>query len=221
MLGRLHERYGDRLNFLTIEDPVERDLGFAGQTQVNEAQGLTFERALRAALRQDPNVLMIGEVRDEETARTAVQAGMTGHLVFSTIHAGRATRVFTRLLSMGAPPYLVASALGGAIAQRLARVLCPRCRRKGPDGEFFVAAGCEACGQTGHRGRTGLFELAVVTESLRERILSQATPQEIAVEAARAKVGDLVGQGRRMLETGEIARAEFEYLFAGEETSEG
>ncbi|MCL5269140.1 MAG: Flp pilus assembly complex ATPase component TadA, partial [bacterium] len=118
MLAHLHAARGDRLNFLTIEDPVERDLGFAGQVQVDEAKGLTFERALRAALRQDPNVLMIGEIRDQETARTALQAGMTGHLVLSTLHAGRSSLVFSRLVSIGVSRYLTASALTGVLAQR-------------------------------------------------------------------------------------------------------
>ncbi|MCX7718333.1 MAG: ATPase, T2SS/T4P/T4SS family [Candidatus Sumerlaeaceae bacterium] len=217
MLSRLHERRGDRLNILTIEDPVERDLGFASQVQVSEPQGLTHERALRAALRQDPNVLMIGEVRDADTARVAIQAGMTGHLVISTLHAGRASRVFTRLLSMGVEPYLVASAMAGAVAQRLARRLCPACRRVEGAAAEWTAGGCAECDFTGHRGRRGLFEAVIVTEELRGLILARATSSQIAAQAAREQVGDLVAEGRRLADTGEISRAEFEYLLAGEE----
>jgi general secretion pathway protein E len=217
MLARLQKRRGDRLNILTIEDPVERDLGFASQVQVNEPQGLTYDRALRAALRQDPNVLMIGEVRDADTARVAIQAGMTGHLVISTLHAGRATRVFTRLLSMGVEPYLVASAMAGAVAQRLARRLCPACRRVEGAAAVWTAHGCPDCAFTGHLGRRGLFEAVIVTEQLRGLILARATSAQIAAQAAREQVGDLVTEGRRLADAGEIARAEFEYLLAGEE----
>jgi general secretion pathway protein E len=220
MLERLRRRHGERMNFLTIEDPVERDLGFAGQVQVNRAQGLTFETALRSALRHDPNALMIGEIRDAETARVAIQAGMTGHLVVSTVHAGRAARVFARLLSMGMEPYLVASALGGAVAQRLARVLCPACRRAAPESVGgFEAPGCEECDSTGVRGRTGLFELAEATEALRELILSRAAPGLVSAEAARGQSTDLPAEGRRLVEQGEISRAEFDFVLADEPES--
>ncbi|MCX7047632.1 MAG: ATPase, T2SS/T4P/T4SS family [Candidatus Sumerlaeota bacterium] len=216
MLRRLNATHGDRLNFVTIEDPVECNLGFAAQVQVNEAQELTFGRALRAALRQDPNVLMIGEIRDEETAITAIQAGMTGHLVISTLHAGRAARVFTRLLSMGIPSYLVASALSGAVAQRLARVLCAKCRRPAPsEVGGFMAAGCDECAGTGYQRRAGLFELVLVTEHLRELILARSTVDQIASEAAHSQVGDLTKKARSLFEIGAISRAELEFLSAG------
>ncbi|MBX7247155.1 MAG: GspE/PulE family protein [Candidatus Sumerlaeaceae bacterium] len=223
MLQHLHARRGDRLHVVTIEDPVERDLGFAGQVQVNEPQGLTFDRALRAAMRQDPNVLMIGEVRDAETARIAIQAGMTGHLVISTLHAGRASRVFTRLLSMGVEPYFVAAALTGVVAQRLARVLCPACRMAvGGDPTLgFVAEGCAECNLTGYRGRTGLFEVVPVTESLRELILARATSAQIAAAARSVQSGDLVSEGHRLVASGEISRAEFEYLLAADDRDSG
>lgn len=207
MLQRLHEREGDTRHIVTIEDPVERDLGFATQVQVADAQGLGFAVALRAALRQDPNVLLIGEVRDAETAQVCVQAGMTGHLVLSTLHAGRASRVFTRLLSMGIEPYLVASALHGAIAQRLVRRACPRCR---PDdsGGAVSCDGCEHCGHTGHAGRLGIFELCGMSESLREAILARATPDRIAAEARGQRVGDLEREAIRLRGEGTIAAAE-------------
>jgi general secretion pathway protein E len=208
MLERLHTMHGDRVNVLTIEDPVERDLGFASQVQINNAQGLTFEKALRAAVRQDPNVLMVGEVRDAETARTVVQAGMSGHLVMTTMHAGRASRVFTRLLSMGMEPYLVGSSLCGAIAQRLVRKLCVSCR----------GAGCAECNQTGSSGRMGLFEVVGVTERLRELMLAKASASDIAAEAARNMLGDLLTQGRQMVADGQISEAEFQFVLSGEES---
>lgn len=207
MLERLHDRHRDRINIVSIEDPIERDLGFASQVQVNKSQGLTFEKALRAALRQDPNVLMLGEVRDAETARTVVQAGMSGHLVITTVHAGRAVRVFTRMLSMGMEPYLVGSSLCGAMAQRLARRLCGDCH----------GDGCTACNGTGSAGRVALFEVVTVTEKLRELMLAKAPPAEIASEAARTMTGDLTAQGRAMVEQGIISEAEFQFLLAGEE----
>lgn len=217
MLNFLNENCGERLNFLSIEDPVERDLGFAGQVQVNETQGLTFARTLRAALRQDPNILMIGEMRDTETARIAIQAGMSGHLVISTLHAGRACRVFTRLLSMEIEPYLVASALTGVEAQRLARLLCTKCRKPNSRGAGFVAAGCEECSFTGVRGRTGIFEITVVTEELRDMIISRATPERIAQLAAQLQLGNLVEEGKQLRDRGDISLAEYEYLLASDE----
>lgn len=220
MLHELHQRRGDRLNFLTIEDPVERDLGFAGQVQVNEAQGLTFEKALRAGLRQDPNVLLIGEIRDLETARVCVQAGMTGHLVLSTLHAGRVSRLFTRLLSMGVEPYLVASAVTGAVAQRLARTLCEHCRRPveaSTPTAGFIAEGCEHCSFSGYGGRKGMFEAASVGEALRELILSRATPARIATQVAAEQAGDLARESERLVVEGIISRAEVELLLAQED----
>jgi general secretion pathway protein E len=222
MMQELHLHRGDRLNFLTIEDPVERDLGFASQVQVNEAQGVTFEKALRAGLRHDPNVLLIGEIRDIETARVCVQAGMTGHLVLSTLHAGRVSRVFTRLLSMGLEPYLVASALCGAVAQRLVRTLCTHCRQATPTAHatHWVAPGCEQCAFTGHKGRTGLYELALVDEGLRELILSRSTPGQIAAHVAAHQRGDLHSEGTRLAAEGVISRAELEEALSLEEPAQ-
>jgi type II secretory ATPase GspE/PulE/Tfp pilus assembly ATPase PilB-like protein len=214
MLQRIHDTRGERANIVTIEDPVERDLGFAAQVQVNDPQGLTWDRALRAALRQDPNVLLIGEIRDEATARIAVQAGMTGHLVISTLHAGRAAKVFTRLLSIGVEPYLVASALTGVIAQRLVRLLCPDCRREDPAGGFR-SEGCEACRGAGFRGRTGIFEVIPMTEPLRERVLERAAFPQIALEAAKSQTGDLAAEARRLAGKGTISRTEAEFVVAG------
>ncbi len=237
MLRWLNQHHGDRMNILTIEDPVERDLGFAGQVQVNTAQGLTFERALRSALRQDPNVLMLGEIRDTETARVTMQAGMSGHLVISTLHAGRASLVFSRLLSMGIEPYLVASAISGAIAQRLARAICKACasgRDSSPSRPQSSASGrdgspsrpqspnrphavCSECAGAGCAGRIGLFECCRVTETLRELILASAAPGRVAEEAARSQTASLRDEAARCVTSGLIARSEMEFIFAGEE----
>ncbi len=216
MIRRLHDRHGDRLNFVTIEDPVERDLRFASQVQVNEAQDLTFERALRSALRHDPNVLLIGEIRDAQTALIAAQAGMSGGVVLTSLHAGRASRVPMRLLSMGLPPYLVASALSGCIAQRLARVLCAKCRRKVGEGRF-ESEGCEACARTGISGRIGLFEIVANDERLREMILERSTPNQISEYARQLQVGDLSVQARELANEGVISADEAELVLALEE----
>lgn len=210
MLRWLNDHHGDRMNILTIEDPVERSLDFASQVQVNAEQGLTFERALRSALRQDPNVLMLGEIRDTETARATMQAGMSGHLVISTIHAGRASRVFSRLLSMSIDPVLVASAVSGAIAQRLARTKCRECS----------GSGCVACGLSGCDGRIGLFECCSVTENLRELILASAPPGQVAGAAAETHTSDLRAEAQRYVAEGLITTAEMEFIFAGEETDQ-
>ncbi len=207
MMRRLHECHGDRLNFLTIEDPVERELGFASQVQVNEAQGVDFEKTLRAALRHDPNVLLIGEIRDRETALIAAQAGMSGGIVLSTMHAGRATRIPVRLLSMGLPPYLVASALSGMVAQRLARLACNDCSGKG----------CNQCGGTGVIGRVGLFELIIVDEPMRDLILQGVTPGKLEAHAVRLQVCDLAEQARQLASLGRITRKEAEIVLAIEE----
>ena len=207
MLRALHDRHGDRLNILTIEDPVEREMDFASQVPVNVVQGLTFDKVLRAALRQDPNVIMVGEARDLETARIAIQAGMTGHLVITTVHAGRASRVFTRLLSMGVEPHLVASAMSGAIAQRLVKRVCRECR----------GDGCIACNNTGSTGRMGLYEVVLVTESLRELILAKRPAEEIARQAASAPISCLQRDALELARSGEIEQAEYEFLFAGED----
>lgn len=206
LLERLYFEHGNRLNIVTIEDPIERDLGFASQVQINTPQGLTFDSALRAALRHDPNVIMLGEIRDAETARVVVQAGMSGHLVLSTLHAGRANRVFARLLSMGIDPYLIASSVCGALSQRLARRLCSGCK----------GVGCANCFETGMIGRVGIFEVAPMTEELRALMLARASPAEISQQAMRWQVGDLVMEGNRLVEDGVISREELVFQLAEE-----
>jgi len=170
-------------NILTIEDPIEYELRGIGQTQVNPKIDLTFATMLRAHLRQDPDIILVGETRDRETAENAIQASLTGHLVFSTIHTNDAPTVFTRLVDMGIEPFLVASSLVAILAQRLLRTLCPHCKehhtpsaeelaevgltaRACPKG-LYRAVGCEECSHKGYRGRTGIYELLVVNDDIR------------------------------------------------------
>ena len=178
------------LNLVTVEDPVEYQLDLVNQIQVQAAIGMTFARALRSILRQDPDVIMVGEIRDEETARVAVQAALTGHLVLATLHTNDAPGAVARLLDMGIEPYLLASALNGAVAQRLARTLCPNCATKYYPTEaeladaglsdhvgrsFRKGAGCQQCHDTGFRGRMGIYEVMEVTPELR-RMIHRAVP---------------------------------------------
>jgi general secretion pathway protein E len=171
---------------MTVEDPIEYALDGVAQTQVNPRIELTFARALRSILRQDPDVIMIGEIRDLETAQIAVQASLTGHLVLATLHTNDAASAVTRLADMGVEPYLLASSLLGVLAQRLVRTLCPSCRvaTAPSDGErrllgnlglpatqpVFGAVGCDACNHSGFAGRTGIYELMRIDDSMRRSI---------------------------------------------------
>ncbi|MEH6782600.1 MAG: type II secretion system ATPase GspE [Alcanivorax jadensis] len=176
-------------NILTVEDPIEYQLEGIGQTQVNTKVDMTFARGLRAILRQDPDVVMVGEIRDLETAEIAVQASLTGHLVLSTLHTNTAVGAMTRLQDMGIEPFLLSSSLLGALAQRLVRVLCDDCKTPYqpsaselrmiglPDGEsctLYHPNGCDACNQQGYRGRTGIYELVLIDETMRQLIHDQA-----------------------------------------------
>lgn len=183
----------------TIEDPVEYRLGRIAQTEINPALGFTFGAALRAVLRQDPEVIMVGEIRDAETAHIAIQAGLTGHLVISTIHSGTAAGVFTRLLDMGVEPFLIASSVTGVLAQRLVRVNCSDCTtlyepqqalcaRFGIADEsrtFRKGMGCAQCHGIGYRGRTAIGELLMVNEEVTEGILSRARTAVLHEAACR------------------------------------
>ena len=175
-------------NVLTVEDPIEYELAGIGQTQVNARIDLTFGKALRAILRQDPDVIMIGEIRDFETAQIAIQASLTGHLVLATLHTNDAPSAITRLIDMGVEPYLLSSSLLGAQAQRLVRKLCPACKRVDGEGRWHPV-GCAACGQTGYKGRTGVYELMVVDDALRALIHGRAAESELL---AAAKTGGFV-----------------------------
>jgi general secretion pathway protein E len=171
-------------NILTVEDPVEYELPGIGQTQVNPKIDLTFAKALRAILRQDPDVIMIGEIRDFETAQIAIQASLTGHLVLATAAHQRCAQCVTRLIDMGVEPFLLSSSLLGVQAQRLVRKLCPSCRRLDDAGRWHPV-GCAECGHTGYKGRTGVYELMVADDAMRSLIHNRA-PESALLQAARA-----------------------------------
>ncbi len=190
-------------NIITVEDPVEYQLPGVSHIQVNPRAGLTFASGLRSIVRQDPDIIMIGEIRDVETAEIAIHASLTGHLVLTTIHTNDASSALTRLADMGIEPYLVASAVIGVASQRLVRLLCPSCRQPAPipkeivtwlqstvkdalpAPEFHRPAGCAQCRHTGYQGRTGIFEVLVITDPLRKRVLARASAAELG-EVARA-----------------------------------
>jgi len=189
MLSRLNAA---STNIMTVEDPIEYDLAGIGQTQVNARIEMTFARALRAILRQDPDVIMIGEIRDQETAQIAVQASLTGHLVLATLHTNDSVSAVTRLLDMGIEPFLLSSSLLGILAQRLVRKLCPSC--KGP--------GCPKCLQTGYLGRTGIYELVEIDDSLRAGIHARESEQRLRVLAQAGGFRSLHEDGMRWVKAG-------------------
>jgi general secretion pathway protein E len=189
------------INILTVEDPIEYNLPGIGQTQVNTKADMTFARGLRAILRQDPDVVMVGEIRDLETAEIAVQASLTGHLVMSTLHTNTAVGAVTRLVDMGVEPFLLSSSLVGMLAQRLVRVLCPDCKtfRAATSSELqflrvgharvYEPVGCDQCQHTGYRGRTGIYELITIDDTMRQLIHDRASEQEMAGYARRRAPG--------------------------------
>jgi general secretion pathway protein E len=179
-------------NILTVEDPIEYELPGVGQTQVNPKIDLTFAKALRAILRQDPDGIMIGEIRDFETAQIAIQASLTGHLVLATLHTNDACSAVTRLMDMGVEPFLLSSSLLGALAQRLVRRVCPVCSAKG----------CESCHQTGYQGRTGIFELLSVDAHMRELIHNQASEAELKRAALSGGMQLMREDGQRLVDEG-------------------
>jgi len=185
-------------NIMTVEDPIEYELPGVGQTQVNAKIDLTFAKALRAILRQDPDVIMIGEIRDFETAQIAIQASLTGHLVLATLHTNDAASAVTRLTDMGVEPFLLSSSLLGVLAQRLVRKLCTSCAGKG----------CEACGQTGYQGRTGVFELLVTDDAIRAQIHNRTSEAEIRDAALKAGMTLMREDGERLVRAGITSREE-------------
>ena len=218
-LSRLDRK---RLNILTVEDPVEYDLNGVGQTQMNEKIDLTFARGLRSILRQDPDVVLVGEIRDLETAEISVQASLTGHLVLSTLHTNTAVGAVTRLVDMGVEPFLIASSLVGVLAQRLVRRLCPDCKqsyqpdeselallgyKKSDKTDLYQAKGCVHCEQTGFRGRLGIYELIEINEDMRRLIHDQASEDEMT-KAARKKTQSLLQNGFERVRLGETTLGE-------------
>jgi general secretion pathway protein E len=207
-------------NVITIEDPIEYQLEGISQIQVASKKGMTFATALRHVLRQDPDVIMVGEVRDVETARMAIQSSLTGHLVFSTLHTNDSAGAVSRLLDLGVEPYLASSSLIAIIAQRLVRRVCPDCRRPAEptaqelselglgsagehqDAKFFVGEGCERCFQTGYRGRTGIYEVMLINDKIQELIYKRETAGTIKRVALAAGMQTLRMDGARKVLTG-------------------
>ncbi len=196
----LTELNNGKRNLITVEEPIEYYLEGVGQTQVNNKVGMTFARGLRAILRQDPDVVMVGEIRDGETADIAVQASLTGHMVLSTLHTNSAVGSITRLRDMGIEPFLLSSSLVAVIAQRLVRILCPVCKQSYQPSDlekqqlnintdeavtFYHAEGCQACNQQGYKGRTGVYELLVVDTTIRNLIHDDASEQLIEAQARK------------------------------------
>jgi len=195
-------------NILTVEDPIEYDLAGVGQTQVNPRIDMTFAKALRAILRQDPDVIMIGEIRDLETAQIAVQASLTGHLVLATLHTNDASAAVTRLLDMGIEPFLLSSSLLGVLAQRLVRKLCGSCKTFDGQSGYWQAVGCEQCGQTGYQGRVGVYELLRTTEQIRAQIHNRASEAEVRAVALQDGMTSMRDDGERWLRDGTTTQAE-------------
>jgi general secretion pathway protein E/type IV pilus assembly protein PilB len=202
---------------ITVEDPVEYQLKGVNQIQVNEKSGLTFARGLRSILRHDPDVILIGEIRDAETAQIAVQASLTGHLVFSTLHTNDAPGALTRLVDMGVEPYLVASSLEAVLAQRLVRVLCPHCKQPDiseraqafklklgipADKTIFKSVGCRECRNTGFFGRHAIFEWMDTDENIRRLILESASTDQISAAARKGGMRTLAEDGWRLVAAG-------------------
>ncbi len=187
-----------RLNIMTVEDPIEYELSGIGQTQVNSKIDLTFAKALRAILRQDPDVIMIGEIRDQETAQIAIQASLTGHLVLATLHTNDASSAVTRLIDMGVEPFLLSSSLLGVLAQRLVRKLCRECG----------GSGCPACAHSGYQGRTGIFELLVADQTLRDLIHQQAAESLLREHGLSHGMELMRNNGERLVAAGITSQEE-------------
>jgi type II secretory ATPase GspE/PulE/Tfp pilus assembly ATPase PilB-like protein len=198
---------------ITVEDPAEYELRGITQVQVNPKIHVTFANSLRSILRHDPDIIMVGEIRDLETAEIAVQAALTGHLVFSTLHTNDAAGGIIRLMHMGIQPYLIASAARAIIAQRLVRLICSECKEKvsgdaqgilpNYDQSFYYRGkGCEVCRFTGYNGRTAIYEILLINEAIRELILRKASSNEIKSEAIRMGMNILYQDGLRKVALG-------------------
>jgi general secretion pathway protein E/type IV pilus assembly protein PilB len=207
----------DIRKIITIEDPIEYQMRGVNQIQVSEKAGLTFARGLRSILRHDPDVILVGEIRDQETAQIAVQASLTGHLVFSTLHTNDAPGALTRLVDMNVEPYLVASSLEAVLAQRLVRVLCPECKAEDtssttamlkeqvgipPGVKVYRGVGCQACRNTGYHGRHGIFEWMDLTNEIRQMVLKSSSSGEIREVAVRNGMHSLSDDGWRLIGQG-------------------
>jgi type IV pilus assembly protein PilB len=212
-------------NIMTVEDPVENEIVGINQVQVNPKANLTFAAALRSFLRQDPNVIMIGEIRDEETAQIATRAAITGHLVLSSIHTNDAAGVITRLINMGIPKYLVADSLLGAISQRLVRKLCPKCKKLKQTtasemailkitepAEIYEPVGCLYCNNTGYLGRIGVFEIMVLTDEIKDIIMSDNFTSERVGEIVERDMTTVLSHTRDRVLLGQTSLEEYDQL---------
>ncbi|MFC1894905.1 GspE/PulE family protein [Candidatus Dependentiae bacterium] len=208
-------------NIVTMEDPVEYNLDGIIQSHINPKAGFTFEKGLRSILRQDPDIIMVGEIRDKQTAKTAIEAALTGHLVFSTLHTNDSASAITRLLDMGVEPFLITASLSGVLAQRLVRKLCNKCKKERLVDSFeykkikdynlqklFSAVGCKYCFNLGYKGRTGIFELLVVDDIIRNLILSGISAEEICLKAKEGGLKTLEDDGILKLKNGVIGLEE-------------
>jgi len=210
-------------NIITIEDPVEYQVEGITQVQVNPKAGLTFANGLRSMMRADPDVIMVGEIRDSETAKIAVESALTGHLVLSTLHTNDAPTAVTRLLEMGIEPFLVASAIDCVVAQRLARTLCSTCKKRtlipaavlqesgfnaNFDLEAYEPAGCGRCGNSGYKGRTGVYEVMSVTPEIRDLILERSPADRIGAKAMEQGMRRLRDDGLEKVRQGRTSIAE-------------
>jgi len=203
------------VNITTVEDPVEYTIAGVNQVQINEKAGLTFDTVLRSILRQDPDIILVGEMRDKETAQLAVRAALTGHLVLSTLHTNDAPSSIIRMVDMGIPPFLVSSSVVAVIAQRLVRKLCPSCKvpyelpqdvaeSLGLDGftTVYKPVGCDECRGTGYRGRTAIFEIMPMTEEIRRAVMTGATSDDLRAMAIRQGMRALRVSGAKKVKDG-------------------
>ena len=214
----MKEIRSDEVNIVTVEDPVEYELAGINQVQINEKVGLTFPFVLRSILRQDPNVIMVGEIRDGDTAELALQSSLTGHLVLSTLHTNDAPSAVTRLIDIGMPPYMIASAVIGVIAQRLVRKICPECKeeyiptpdllgrfaldKKDLPFKFYRGVGCSKCGNLGFKGRTIIEEIMIISRKIRDLIQSGSSTDELREAAMATGMSTLGMSGLKKIEMG-------------------
>jgi type IV pilus assembly protein PilB len=223
LYSALSQMDGDKMNISTVEDPVEYELDFCNQVQANERIGLDFASALRSLLRQDPDIIMIGEIRDQETAKIAVQAALTGHLVLSTLHTNDAASSITRLVDIGIDSYLIAASLNGVLAQRLVRRICPKCRQPYhvPESmqqyiksagintdELYHGIGCEHCRNSGYVGRVGIYELLIVDDAIREMINRDSSVSAMRKAFRASGAGSLFDDGLSKVKAGQTTLEE-------------
>lgn len=223
MCAMIQELCNEQTNIMTLEDPVEYNIPGANQCQINEKTGMTFAVGLRSILRQDPDVISVGEIRDGETASIAVRAAITGHLVISTLHTNDAVSTISRLVDIGVEPYMISSALRGVVSQRLVRKICPHCRKaytpteeekrmvgiaENEDVTFYKGEGCQECGRTGYRGRRGVFEILTLDAALRREVANNASSEELTKTALENGFVTMKDNCRRLVMEGVTTVAE-------------